>query len=419
MDIERLDRLEVSRKKRKFYIFITCIFVALIISLSFYKFQALPFADPQNLIISTVNKGSFVHSSKAAGLLVAKQKNILTSQTDALVNKVFIGIGSQVKKGDLLIELKSDGIDKQIIEREFDLEEAKAKQLLLLGDLLNREMELTSNLNDIISKIEIEEIALQAKEKLFSENIISQLDIFKARAELKNLEKKLKFSKKIMSNFKDTQANKKQAEKITINRIKEDIKRLKKIKSDLKVLASTDGIVSSIEIEVGQRITAGTILAQITNQENFNAILRVNESQSGLLAYEQPVKLKILEQTVKGKLTRINPTVINNSVEIEVEILDKLPAGVRPDMSVTGEVVFNIMEDVLVISKPLGVSDGSQSELFKIDKNTNVATKVLVQFGKTSVNQAQINHGVKEGDLLIIDLGNPKLNKYNKIEVGT
>lgn len=418
MDIERLDRLESKGKKRK-YIIISFVLILPIIIYVYYSLNfKMPLLKPGEYIVSTVEKGNLIQSTRITGQLIADVKHSITAQSKAIVVEVNSRVGSLVKKGEVLLNLKSESLEQELTDSEFDLSEAQARHLLLISELSDQEMVLQSELLNLESNIELETITLEAKEKLYHKNIISELDIREARAKLKSLKKSQSFAELKKQSFLSSKEIKIQAEKVTTNRIKKQLEVRKQHLDELTVIASTDGIVSLIDVEIGQSVTVGSLLIQITRQDRYSALLRVNESQSGLLSYDQKVVMNILNQEVKGKLSRINPTIINNSVEIEVSIIDTLPKGVRPDMSITGEVFFSTLNDVLMISKPYGLKENVTQGVLVINSETNIATKKAIKFGITSVNQAQIISGVQEGDMLIINLKDSQLNKYNQLRVG-
>lgn len=417
MDIERLDRLKSKQKKNRIYLIL--IIFALLAAVYFYYAWSVKasYVPAKQMVIDQVKRGDLVQSSRVNGQLVADIKYSLTAKSDAIVVQIHNKVGSLVKQGDVLIQLSSEQLEQSLSDIEFDLAAAEKNHSLLLSELSDEEMALKSELIELESKVEIDSLSLQAKEKLYAKNIISRLDINQVRVALKNLKKTYEFAKLKQQNFYTSKKAKIEADLITVKRLKKQLDDKHKLQQALLVTATTDGIVNAIDVELGQQVSAGTSLLKITGQEQFSALLKLNEAQSGLLAYDQLVVMNILNQEIKGKLSRISPNIVDNSVEIEVHFTDQLPSGVRPDMSISGEIFFSKITDTLLVDKPYGLLANQTKQMFVINRETQIASKRPIQFGKVSVSQAQIISGAEQGDLLIIDLDEKRLEEHHQLKV--
>lgn len=417
MDIERLDRLKSKQKKNRIYLIL--IIFALLAAVYFYYAWSVKasYVPAKQMVIDQVKRGDLVQSSRVNGQLVADIKYSLTAKSDAIVVQIHNKVGSLVKQGDVLIQLSSEQLEQSLSDIEFDLAAAEKNHSLLLSELSDEEMALKSELIELESKVEIDSLSLQAKEKLYAKNIISRLDINQVRVALKNLKKTYEFAKLKQQNFYTSKKAKIEADLITVKRLKKQLDDKHKLQQALLVTATTDGIVNAIDVELGQQVSAGTSLLKITGQEQFSALLKLNEAQSGLLAYDQLVVMNILNQEIKGKLSRISPNIVDNSVEIEVHFTDQLPSGVRPDMSISGEIFFSKIADTLLVDKPYGLLANQTKQMFVINRETQIASKRPIQFGKVSVSQAQIISGAEQGDLLIIDLDEKRLEEHHQLKV--
>ncbi|HKE49571.1 MAG TPA: RND transporter, partial [Rhodanobacteraceae bacterium] len=80
----------------------------------------------------------------------------------------------------------------------------------------------------------------------------------------------------------------------------------------------------------------------------------------------------------------------------------KLPTGARPDLSVDGTIEIERLPDVLYVGRPAFGQSDSEVRLFRLDSNNDVATRVPVQLGKSSVNLIEIVKGLNVGDKVIL-----------------
>ena len=102
--------------------------------------------------------------------------------------------------------------------------------------------------------------------------------------------------------------------------------------------------------------------------------------------------------------TRLSPvfTKENGTVTVDVKLTGELPKGARPDLSVDGTIDLEKLQDVLYVGRPAFGQENSTISMFRLDQSGNGANRVQVKTGRASVNQIQIDSGLKEGDTVIL-----------------
>jgi HlyD family secretion protein len=103
-----------------------------------------------------------------------------------------------------------------------------------------------------------------------------------------------------------------------------------------------------------------------------------------------------------GQVARINPSVQNGTVTVDVEITDALPAGARADLSVDGTIEIENLKDVLYVGRPVHGQSESTVGLFKVVDDGAEAVRVNVKLGRSSVNTVEILQGLNTGDKVIL-----------------
>ncbi len=89
------------------------------------------------------------------------------------------------------------------------------------------------------------------------------------------------------------------------------------------------------------------------------------------------------------------------TVDIKL-LMDKLPPGARPQLSVDGTVEIQRLSNVLYVGKPAYGQSNSQVGLFKVVEDGQYAVRVIVQLGLGSVNLIEVIQGLDEGDEVIL-----------------
>ena len=118
----------------------------------------------------------------------------------------------------------------------------------------------------------------------------------------------------------------------------------------------------------------------------------------------------------RGGVIRIDPAVQNGTVTVDVALVGELPKGARPDLSVDGTIEIERLDDVLYVGRPTYGQANSTIGLFKIDETGEMAHRIQVQLGKTSVTTVEVVSGLRVGDEVILsDTSN--WDEYDRIRL--
>ena len=105
---------------------------------------------------------------------------------------------------------------------------------------------------------------------------------------------------------------------------------------------------------------------------------------------------------IDGVVSRIDPSILNGTVTVDVALKGKLPEGARPDLSVDGVIQLEKLDDVVFVGRPVFGQQDSTVTLFKLEPDGKYANKVKVTFGRSSVNTIEIKSGLSVGDRVIL-----------------
>ena len=170
----------------------------------------------------------------------------------------------------------------------------------------------------------------------------------------------------------------------------------KQVKS-LCIVAGTAGVLEQLDVQVGQRVTAGTILAKVTNPNRLKAVLKIPEVQAREVMLGQSVSIDTRSAKIPGHVVRIDPAVVEGTVTVDVTLDAALPRGARPDLSVAGTIEIERLDDVLYVRRPVFSQADSTATVFKIDGDGTSAKRVVVSFGRSSVRTIEVL------DVLVVD----------------
>jgi HlyD family secretion protein len=274
---------------------------------------------------------------------------------------------------NLKVKLESDKLDQRASLAEL---ESQASQAKLTAD---RDLELTRlNLkSDLESKLTVDQAnQLQNRVSLQKQRLGISDDSIKAQIEAQRVA-------------------------VESSRAAFDLKRRQV--DQLTIRAGIDGVLQEVNVEVGQRVTAGTILAKVADPKKLKAVLQIAETQMKDVRIGLDALIDTRNGVVKGRVIRIDPAALNGTVGVDVALLEALPQGTaRPELSVDGTVEIERLTDVVFMDRPVSGEPGSTIGIFKIDPDGRGASRVNVKLGRASVNTIEVLDGLKVGDRVIL-----------------
>jgi HlyD family secretion protein len=161
-------------------------------------------------------------------------------------------------------------------------------------------------------------------------------------------------------------------------------------------------MLQQLSVEVGQRVTAGTQLAKVAQPTKLKAELKIAETQAKDITIGQVVAVDTRNGIIDGRVSRIDPAVINGTVTVDVRLLGELPQGARPDLSVDGTVELERLDNVLFVGKPVYGQPNSSVTVFRLTPDGKEALRIPVKLGRSSVNTIEIVDGLSVGDQVVL-----------------
>jgi HlyD family secretion protein len=167
------------------------------------------------------------------------------------------------------------------------------------------------------------------------------------------------------------------------------------------VRPGVDGILQVVPVDVGQQVTPGTNLARVVNPSRLMAEIKVPETQAKDVRIGLRATIDTHNGLVPGHVTRIDPSVQNSTVTVDVAFDASLPNGSRPDLSVDGTIELERLDNVVYVGRPAFGDENTSTTLFKVQPD-GTAVRVPVKFGRSSVSSLEILSGINAGDQVVL-----------------
>jgi HlyD family secretion protein len=404
MDIARPSVAGQRRRRQIIYAAVGIVLVALVtMGLSRLK-PAAPTVERSTVWVDTVKRGSVLRQVRGLGTLVPMEGSIqfLPAVTEGRVDKILELPGAQVKADTILLEMSNPQLTQEALDAEWKLKASEADYKNLEVALASQVLAQKSLSAQAQSEYSQAKMQADIDSELAKLGVISELSMKVSNQKAEQLSTQNDIEKQRLVNSSEVLKAQLQAKQAEV----EEFRALSQLKHSqlerLRVRAGIDGVLQEQTLKIGQFVTPGTTLAKVVQPQRLKAELKIAETQAKDIQIGQPASVDTHNGVIPGHVVRIDPSVVNGTVTVDVTLDAKLPQGARPDLSVDGTIDLEKMDNVLYVGRPAFGQEQSTVGMFKLETDGNNAVRAQVKLGRSSVNTVEILQGLKEGDQVIL-----------------
>jgi HlyD family secretion protein len=388
---------------------------------------AAPGVEFSTLWPDTVKRGPMIREVHGLGTLVPEDTMLITAHTDALVERILIKPGTPVKPDSVVMILSSAELQTALLDAEFAMRAAEADYKNLEVTLHKTLLDLRSTAAQTSADYNTAKLESDRDTALAKENLLANTDAKISQVKAQQLGAKYEIDKERLQINDAAERAQLEAQKVKVDQLKGEYELKKQQVDQLKVRAGFQGMLQSVPppltpVEEGQKVQAGTPLGKVAQPSHLKAELKIAETQIKDVTIGQ---LAVIDTRlsgggssglIEGHVSRIEQSIVNGTVTVDVSLKGTLPPGARPDLSVDGTVQLQKLDDVVYVGKPVYGQENGTATLFKVEPDGKYANKVNVTFGVTSVNTIEIKSGLSVGDRVILsDMS--QFDQYSRIKL--
>jgi HlyD family secretion protein len=402
MDIQRPSNARAKKIKRIVYVTLAVLLCAgVTLALSKLK-PAAPSVDASTIWPDTVKRGPMLREVRGLGTLVPEDIHWIPAQTAARVDKIVIRPGHLVKPDTVILEMSNPETQRDLLDAEYLLKAAEA-------DYSNLKVQIDSDLmtqkaNEAAVRSDFEQTHLQhdVDEKLYKEGIAADVTRQLSKVKEDQLAIRLKLEGERSAVSLDSAKARLLAQQSRVDQQKALYQlRLTQAQS-LHVRAGITGVLQLVPVEEGQNVAVGTNVARVADPNKLKAEIKIAETQAKDIREMQKATVDTRNGIVTGHVSRMDPSVVNGTVTVDVTFDGPLPPGARSDLSVDGTIELENLRDVLYVGRPVHGQSDSTISLFKMTPDGSEASRVNVKLGRSSVTTIEVLSGLQVGDKVIL-----------------
>jgi HlyD family secretion protein len=318
------------------------------------------------------------------------------------VEKIVLLPGATVEPESVILVLSNPDVTQAAVDTESQLKAGEAELSNLRFTVQQTVLQSESEAANAKATFEVARLQAQVDDQLFKDGLVSALDLQLKKVTAEQDDTLNSIAQKRFAFAQNSVAPQLAVKAAEVDRLRANAK-LKLAEADaLNVRAGMSGILQVVPVEVGAQVTPGTNLARVADPSRLKAEIQIAETQAKDVQIGQSAEIDTRNGIAKGKVSRVDPSVQNGTVKVDVALPGELPLGARPDLSVDGVVELEHLDDVVYVGRPAFGQEHSTANIFRLDADGVYANRTQVQLGRSSVNTIEIVKGLDPGDHVIL-----------------
>ena len=160
----------------------------------------------------------------------------------------------------------------------------------------------------------------QMNQQLAKDQLVSALQLEQSKVDADQLGVRNEIAKDQLASKAESMRAQLAVQQSTVDQSRAFLRLTQQQKDELKVRAGLEGTLQLVPVEVGQQVAPGTNLARVADPHRLKAEMRIAETQAKDIQIGQKAEVDTRNGVVEGRVTRIDPAVINGTRTVDVAL---------------------------------------------------------------------------------------------------
>ncbi|MCF0197249.1 MAG: HlyD family efflux transporter periplasmic adaptor subunit [Bacteroidaceae bacterium] len=358
-----------------------------------------PSVDEDDLIFSTVDRGTIEVSVPASGQVIPFFEQAIISPISTRIVEVYCQSGDTVSEGTPLLRL-----DLQSAEADFKRDEDQ--QAIAALQRAQQEVGHETQLSDMEMKIKVAEMRIgRLAAELRNEQYLDSLGsgtterVREARyaydTALLELEQ--------MRQQKAGQARSINAERRTqqlqSNIANRELQQKRRTLDDARIRSPHKATLTFIKSDIGEMVGAGEKVAIISDLSRFRLKCSISDIYSDRLSVGGAVLIRAGRDRLPGTIATVTPLSKSGSVEFTVVPDNPSHPRLRSGLQAEVHVLTSVRDDVLRLDNASYYSGPGDYNLYV--RRGSELVRQAVKLGDCNFEKVEVIEGLKEGDIIV------------------
>ena len=352
--------------------------------------------------IALVAQGIYHDFIPLRGAVVPRDTVYLDALEGGRVDRVLVQAGDRVAAGQAMVEFSNTALELEVLEREGGLVQS-------LTQLQSFETQLEQNraanqrlMADAEYDVTRLQRALQRREELIARQLVSVEERDQLQDELDSARRKRDLQRD--SNERQEALRVQQAPQVRqqMGKLQESLAITHDKLRNLTVRAPVAGLVTALDLKIGESRNRGERLAEITPDTGFKLSATVDEYYLGRVREGQVAHVERDGRQWPLRVTRVYPEVKNGAFAVDLAFQEGTPAGLLRGQSLQGRLSLGEDRPGLVLASGAFLERSGGDWVFVLGADGASAQRRRIKLGRRNAEQVEVLAGLAPGERVIV-----------------
>lgn len=357
-----------------------------------------------------VDRGPIDFAVMASGKIVPGYAETVNSPIDSRIVEVFKRPGDRVEAGEplLRLDLAEAETDYGKLQDERRMKELQLEQLRIS----NR-----NSLSELEMKIRIQEMELDRKRAVLQNE--RHLDSLGAGTADKVREAELAYTvagmqleqdRQLLLNRRELAAADEAVKELELEVFLKGMEQTRRRLEDARIRAPYSATLTSIETEIGARVSAGMKIASLADLTRFKVEGEMGDLQASRISAGCRTAVVAGRDTLNGYVAELSPVSKNGVIPFTVRLEDASAEGLRSGLRCDLYVVYGCRDQVLRLPNGSYYKQPGEYRLFV--RQGGDLVRRTVRLGESNYDYVEVISGLEPGEEVVLD----ELERYQRYE---
>ena len=357
--------------------------------------------DAQLLNIATVEQGEFNDYVRLTGSVQPMTTVQLSPLESGVVERIVAEEGTQVKRGDVILEMSNNSLSMQILQSEADLAE---KQNILRNTMISMEQErLALRQEKLQLDLEVSRLkrTFEQNQSLYNENLLARETYLQSKEDYdlavgrRNL---ILERQRQDSLYRSSQVEQMEESLLSMQR---NMELIRQRVDNLKVKAPIDGEVGMLDAVLGQSLQQGANIGQVNDLTTYKVQAQIDEHYIDRITTGLVATFERQETEYEMQLRKVYPEVRNGQFKADFRFSSAAPENIRSGQTYYLNLQLGEAAEAILIPRGSFYQATGGKWIYVLDATGEKAYRREIRIGRQNPQYYEVVEGLQPGEKVI------------------
>ena len=358
--------------------------------------------DAQLLNVATVEQGEFNDYVRLTGSVQPMTTVQLSPLESGVVERIVAEEGTQVKRGDVILEMSNNSLSMQILQSEADLAE---KQNILRNTMISMEQErLALRQEKLQLDLEVSRLkrTFEQNQSLYNDKLLAREDYLRSKEdyELAVGRRNLVLERQRQDSlYRSSQVTQMEESLLSMQR---NMELIRQRVDNLKVKAPIDGEVGMLDAVLGQSLQQGANIGQVNDLTTYKVQAQIDEHYIDRITTGLVASFERQETEYEMQLRKVYPEVRNGQFKADFRFVGDAPENIRSGQTYYLNLQLGEAAEAILIPRGSFYQATGGKWIYVLDSSGEKAYRREIRIGRQNPQYYEVIEGLQPGEKVIV-----------------